>query len=89
MMQCSDLSAPKAAKGFVKPTVSEIQPKRGKTIAYQPSQKSRAWTADTGEGIAFCVSYFEDEIKIIRLMNCEFLSISAWMCSSLSYAFNS
>ncbi len=48
MMQCSDLSAPKAAKGFVKPTVAEVQPKRGKTITYQPSQKSRTWTGDTG-----------------------------------------
>ena len=49
MMQCSDLSAPKAAKGFVKPAINEVQPKRGKTITYQPSQKARAWVGDTGE----------------------------------------
>ena len=49
MMQCSDLSAPKAAKGFVKPAMNEVQPKRGKTITYQPSQKARAWVGDTGE----------------------------------------
>ncbi len=55
MMQCSDLSAPKAAKGFVKPTMSEVQPKRGKTIMYQASEKSRAWAGDTGVCVCVCV----------------------------------
>ncbi len=50
MMECSDLSAPKSAKGFVKPSVKDVQVKRGATITYQSSQKSRTWeTTDTSE----------------------------------------
>ncbi len=50
MMECSDLSAPKSAKGFVKPSVKDVQVKRGATITYQPSQKARTWeTTDTSE----------------------------------------
>ena len=50
MMECSDLSAPKSAKGFVKPSVKDVQVKRGATITYQSSQKARTWqTTDTSE----------------------------------------
>ena len=43
MMQCSDLSQPKEAKGFRKPKVNEVQISHKEASSFQTSQKSRQW----------------------------------------------
>lgn len=49
MMQCSDLTAPKEAKGFArKPScVKDVHVQKKRTESFTESQKSRRWEADT------------------------------------------
>ena len=49
MLECSDLTAPQKAKGFVKKCVKEVQPVKKHAVSYQESQKAHKWdqSADT------------------------------------------
>jgi len=43
MLECSDLTAPQKAKGFVKKCIKEIQPVKKNAVSYQESQKAHKW----------------------------------------------
>ena len=47
MLECSDLTAPQKAKGFVKKSVNEIEPLRKATTVYHVSQKAHRWDGNT------------------------------------------
>jgi hypothetical protein len=48
MMQCSDLNAPKEAKGFKqKQAVKDVHILHKKQETFQESQRARRWDADT------------------------------------------
>ena len=47
MLECSDLSAPQKAKGFVKKCINEVQPVKKNVVSYQESQKAHKWNQTT------------------------------------------
>ncbi|CAH1800368.1 unnamed protein product, partial [Owenia fusiformis] len=52
MLECSDLSVPNKAKGFVKPALSEVQPKHVKHQTFHESKAAKKWDYNTTENLS-------------------------------------